>query len=171
MALIKKYGVATIPALVLLDGEGALICNCGQEHLRKDPAGKGFPWPAPISGPRPAQVGFALPPRAEVMPKKPTGKPPLFPRPRRSTAGLPVGRPVGCRLGAQWDSRIRLRRMQRSIRGLSNSPPPPLPQDHPLGNGSTQRPYDGQSRHRNQTLVSATPTSHSSRRPGSPGSA
>jgi thiol-disulfide isomerase/thioredoxin len=85
LALIKKYGVATIPALVLLDGEGALICNCGQEHLRKDPTGKGFPWPAPISRPRPAQVGFVLPPRAEVVPKKPTGKPPPFPQPRRST--------------------------------------------------------------------------------------
>ena len=95
LALMEKYGVSTIPALVLLDGEGALICNCGQEHLRKDPTGKGFPWPAPISGPRLAQVGFAIPPLAEVVPKKPTRKPPPFPQPCRSTAGLPVGRPVG----------------------------------------------------------------------------
>ena len=99
LALMKKYGVSTIPALVLLDGAGALICNCGQEHLRKDPTGNGFPWPAPISGPRPAQVSFALPPRAEAVPKKPTGKPPPFPQPRRSTAGLPVGRPVGLPVG------------------------------------------------------------------------
>ena len=99
LALMEKYGVSTIPALVLLDGEGALICNCGQEHLQKDPTGKGFPWPAAISGPRPAQVGFLIPPLAEVLPKKPTGKPPPFPQPRRSTAGLPVGRPVGLPVG------------------------------------------------------------------------
>ena len=99
LALMEKYGVSTIPALVLLDGEGALICNCGQEHLRKVPTGKGFPWPAPFSGPRPAQVGFAIPPLAEVLPKKPTGKPPPFPQPRRSTAGFPDGRPVGFPVG------------------------------------------------------------------------
>ncbi len=92
LALMEKYGVSTIPALVLLDGEGALICKCGQDHLRKDPTRKGFPWPAPIAGLRPAQVGFAIPPLAEVLPKKPTGKP-------RPTAGLPVGRPVGLPVG------------------------------------------------------------------------
>ena len=59
-ALMKKYGVSTIPALVLLDGEGALICNCGQEHLRKDPTGKSFPWPAPISGPRAGARSFHI---------------------------------------------------------------------------------------------------------------
>jgi hypothetical protein len=101
LALMEKYGVSTIPALVLLDGEGALICNCGQEHLRADPTGKGFPWPAPTSGPRPAQVGFAIPPPAEVLPKKPTGKPPPFPHNCRSAAGLPVGRPVGLRIGSK----------------------------------------------------------------------
>ena len=95
LALMNKYGVSTIPALVLLDGAGALICNCGQEHLRKDPTGNGFPWPAPISGPRLAQVGFAIPPLAGVRPKKPPGKPPPFPQHRRSTAGLSAGRPVG----------------------------------------------------------------------------
>ena len=64
------------------------------------------------------------------------------------------------RLGAQWDIWIRLQSMQgrrRGIWGQSNSPPPLLPQHHPLGNGSTRRPYDGQSRHRNRTSVSATP--------------
>ena len=101
LALMEKYGVSTIPTLVLLDGEGGLICNCGQEHLRADPTGKGFPWPAPTSGPRPAQVGFAIPPPAEVLPKKPTGKPPPFPQPRRSAAGFPVGLPVGFPVGRQ----------------------------------------------------------------------
>ena len=99
LALMEKYGVSTIPALVLLDGEGALICKCGQDHLRKDPTGKGFPWPAPIAGLRPAQVGFAIPPLAGVRPKKPPGKPPPFPQQRRSTVGLSVGRPVGLPVG------------------------------------------------------------------------
>jgi len=95
LALMEKYGVSTIPALVLLDGEGALICKCGQDHLRTDPTGKGFPWPALIAGPRPAQVGFAIPPLAGVRPKKPPGKPPPFSQQHRSTAGLSVGCPVG----------------------------------------------------------------------------
>jgi thiol-disulfide isomerase/thioredoxin len=93
-----KHDSAT---LVLLDGEGALICNCGQEHLRTDPTGKGFPWPAPTSGPRPAQVGFVITPLAEVLPKKPTGKPPPFPQTLRSAAGLPVGRPVRLQTGSK----------------------------------------------------------------------
>ncbi len=160
LALMEKYGVSTIPALVFLDGEGALICKCLQDRLRKDPTGKGFPWPAPIAGLRPAQVGFAIPPLAEVLPKKPTGKPPPFPQHRRLTAVLPLGAQWVCRLGAQWDIRIRLQSMQgrqRGTLGQSNSPPPLLPQDHPLGNGSTRRPYNGLSRHRNRTSVSATP--------------
>ena len=33
LALMDKFGVTTTPALVLLDGEGALILNIGQEHL------------------------------------------------------------------------------------------------------------------------------------------
>jgi len=99
LALMEKYGVSTIPALVLLDGEGALICKFGQDHLRTDFTGKGFPWPAPIAGPRPAQVGFAIPPLAGVRPKKPPGKPPPFPQQRWSTAGLSVGRPVGLPVG------------------------------------------------------------------------
>ena len=33
LALMDKFGVTTIPALVLLDGDGALICKGGQEHL------------------------------------------------------------------------------------------------------------------------------------------
>jgi hypothetical protein len=101
LALMEKNGVTTIAALVLLDGEGGLTCNCGQEHLRTDPTGKGFPWPAPTSGPRPAQVGFAIPPLAEVLSKKPTGKPPPFPQTLRSAAGLPVGHPVGLRTGSK----------------------------------------------------------------------
>ena len=108
-ALMEKYGVSIIPALVLLDGEGALICKCGQDHLRTDPTGKGFPWLAPIAGPRPAQVGFAL---------QGFGPRNLPENPHHSRNS--VGRQRVCRLGAQWvcqlvsqwDIRIRLRSMQ-----------------------------------------------------------
>ncbi len=42
LALMEEFGVTSIPTLILLDGEGVVICREGQEHLRADPTGKTF---------------------------------------------------------------------------------------------------------------------------------
>lgn len=47
LALMAQFGVTTIPALILLDGEGTLLCRDGHERLRADPAGTDFPWSSP----------------------------------------------------------------------------------------------------------------------------
>jgi hypothetical protein len=41
--LMAIFGLLTIPALVLLDGNGAVMCLDGQCKITKDPAGLGFP--------------------------------------------------------------------------------------------------------------------------------
>jgi hypothetical protein len=43
-ALVEDFGVTSILALILLDGEGAVVCRDGQEQLRADPTGHDFPW-------------------------------------------------------------------------------------------------------------------------------
>jgi thiol-disulfide isomerase/thioredoxin len=58
--LLHKFGITTIPALVLLDGEGAVVCRNAQEKLQEDPAGLHFPWQYPPAVPRIKQVGFNL---------------------------------------------------------------------------------------------------------------
>ena len=55
LALRDKFAITTIPALVLLDGEGAVLCWNAHERLRDDPLGKHIPWestPAAPSSPR-----------------------------------------------------------------------------------------------------------------------
>jgi hypothetical protein len=37
LALRDRFAITTIPALVLLDGEGALLCCNAHEWLRDDP--------------------------------------------------------------------------------------------------------------------------------------
>jgi hypothetical protein len=43
-ALLAKFGMTTISALVLLDGNGWFICTNARVHLAADPTGLGFPW-------------------------------------------------------------------------------------------------------------------------------
>ncbi len=43
LALRIKFVITTIPALVLLDGEGAVLCQNAHEWLRDNPLGKYFP--------------------------------------------------------------------------------------------------------------------------------
>ncbi len=57
-ALMEEFGVTLIPALILLDGEGAVVCRNGQEQLRADPTGCDFPWTTTTS--RTPRVGFDL---------------------------------------------------------------------------------------------------------------
>jgi nucleoredoxin len=52
LALQDKCAITTIPALVLLDGKGAVIYRNGQNHLLVDPTGKYFPWQEPPATPR-----------------------------------------------------------------------------------------------------------------------
>jgi hypothetical protein len=40
LALMEEFGVTSIPALILLNGEGVVICRDGQEHLWANPTGK-----------------------------------------------------------------------------------------------------------------------------------
>ena len=85
LALREKFSITTIPALVLLDGEGAVLCQNAHERLRDDPLGKHFPWKCPPAAPRVPRVDFdiaarALPDRAsmEFPLRRPPGKPPTF---------------------------------------------------------------------------------------------
>jgi hypothetical protein len=67
MALIAQFGISTIPALVLLDKRGHVICPEARSWVNADPKGKAFPWretaEAPMSGPAArAVLNFDLPP-------------------------------------------------------------------------------------------------------------
>jgi hypothetical protein len=42
--LIKKYGIDSIPNLVLLDFDGNMITRKGLDRVCTDPLGKSFPW-------------------------------------------------------------------------------------------------------------------------------
>jgi hypothetical protein len=46
-ALLAKFSVTTIPALVLLDGDGHVICTNTRVRLAAEPTSLGFPWRAP----------------------------------------------------------------------------------------------------------------------------
>ncbi len=63
-SLFQRFGLTTIPALVLLDGNGALICTDAWLRLASNPGSSSFPWQAPAHrriGDR-AVVNFDLPP-------------------------------------------------------------------------------------------------------------
>jgi hypothetical protein len=66
-ALMAKFGISTIPALILMDKQGCLICPEARGWVNADPKGKAFPWretaEAPMPGPvARAVVNFDLPP-------------------------------------------------------------------------------------------------------------
>ncbi len=70
MALMAKFGISTIPALVLLDERGRVICLEACGWVNADPKGKAFPWRetagAPMTGPAArAVVNYDLPPAAQ----------------------------------------------------------------------------------------------------------
>jgi hypothetical protein len=63
-ALLARFGVTTIPALVLLDGDGWVICTDQCLCLAANLTGLGFPWQQPAvawGGPIP-HVEFTLVP-------------------------------------------------------------------------------------------------------------
>ncbi len=61
--LMVKFGITTIPALVLLDKRGRVICADGRGMCGADPEGLSFPWrKQPNSGPGTrAVLNFDLP--------------------------------------------------------------------------------------------------------------
>ena len=77
--LMTKFGVATIPALVLLDGLGTVVCGDGRRRLVNDPTGVHFPWTDSLS----------LPPDPRLGPHRapPTGHPPCFTAPPQDQLG------------------------------------------------------------------------------------
>jgi hypothetical protein len=80
--LRNRFGIRTTPALVLLDGEGAVLCRNVQQRLREDPRGTNFPWQDPSVAPHLPQVRFdlGLPEGARLTTplKRPPGRPPSF---------------------------------------------------------------------------------------------
>ena len=83
LALRDKFAITTIPALVLLDGEGAVLCRNAHERLRDDPLGKHIPWQSTPATPRIPRVDFdsvahSRPDVASlgVPLRRPPGKPP-----------------------------------------------------------------------------------------------
>ena len=85
LALRDKFAITTIPALVLLDGEGAVLCWNAHERLRDDPQGTYFPWQSTPAALRIPQVDFDI--VAHSQPDgaskgtplwRPPGKPPPF---------------------------------------------------------------------------------------------
>ena len=88
-ALVTRFGVSTIPALVLLDCNGQVICTDARIRLAADPSGLGFPWPAPAGSRRThPTVKFAMDPSigpSAAGDRAPS--PPATPRHRKAGAG------------------------------------------------------------------------------------
>jgi len=80
LALRDKFATTTIPALVLLDGEGAVLCRNAHERLREDPLGKHFPWESTPTAPRTPRVDFDIVAHS---------------RPDAASLGTPLRRPPG----------------------------------------------------------------------------
>ncbi len=67
MTLMGKFGISTIPALILLIEWGHVICLEARGWVNADPKGKAFPWRETAEAPMPglaerAVVNFDLPP-------------------------------------------------------------------------------------------------------------
>jgi hypothetical protein len=87
--LMTTFSVTTIPALVLIDGKGAIVCLDGQRKITEDPAGLGFP-----SG---TVVASRLPPYPQRQPRqerKPSGTPPTFGGAPQVAAAVYMGPPT-----------------------------------------------------------------------------
>jgi hypothetical protein len=74
-ALMAKFGIITIPALVLLEERGKVICKDGRGWCAADPMGLAFPWRGKAKGGPVARavVHFDLPPaKQDQRPASPT---------------------------------------------------------------------------------------------------
>ena len=86
-ALLARFGVTTLPTLVLLDSNGQVICTDAHIRLAADPAGLGFPWPVPADiRHRNPTVNFAMGP--SIGPSSVGDRAPSQPAtPRHKSAG------------------------------------------------------------------------------------
>ncbi len=119
--LMAKYNITSIPALVLLDKRGGLICADARDKCVADPEGRAFPWrhqsrsaqaaetgsgagtargvearvqtPTAWAARRGPVVNFDLPPRARLQPEPTCARPQVF------AGGAGVGPPVGTQVG------------------------------------------------------------------------
>ena len=113
--LFKNFDLTTIPALVLFDGEGNLICQDACTRLKADPTGINFPWATTAEPPaRSPKVKFAWEssraPRVALVPP-----PSLPPAPLKQSGailslqppdhGLPP-RFTGNGLASTWRNRV-----------------------------------------------------------------
>jgi len=116
-SLMAKFGITSIPALVLLDKRGGLICANAREKCVADPEGRAFPWRKQSQSPATARtagqgpvVNFDLPPRARLRPEPTCARPQAFTgvsagdrsgvtTTRGTALGLPLGVHVGKRGG------------------------------------------------------------------------
>ncbi len=57
LALMAKYGITTIPALVLLDEQGRVLCADAWEKCVVNPEGTSFPWQQQPRFPQAAETG------------------------------------------------------------------------------------------------------------------
>jgi hypothetical protein len=56
-SLMTKFGIMSIPALVLMDKQGGLICADARDKCVADPDGWAFPWPQQTRFPQAAEMG------------------------------------------------------------------------------------------------------------------
>ena len=72
-SLMAKFGITAIPALVLLNKQGGLICVDARDKCVADPEGRAFPWPQPSQSPRAAVMSV----RANTAPSTKRATPPV----------------------------------------------------------------------------------------------
>ncbi len=56
LLLMAKFGITSMPELVLLDKHGGLICVDARDKYVADPKGRAFPWPQQSQFPRAADM-------------------------------------------------------------------------------------------------------------------
>jgi hypothetical protein len=118
LALRDRFAITTIPALVLLDGEGAVLCRNVHERLRDDPLGQHFPWEGTPAAARTPRVDFNL--VAHSRPDAAHAWEPPFRDRRASPPPFGTVRPdPGPGPGDQGSSR---QRRQSHRRGRGNTP-------------------------------------------------
>jgi nucleoredoxin len=120
LALMAKYGITSVPALVLLDKRGGVICADARDKCVADPEGRAFPWQQQSRFPQAIEmevaqamsraakqgpaVQFDLPPRARPWQESLCAKPQGFAQ--GGTVGVPVRSQVGTP-GGQATTNIR----------------------------------------------------------------
>ena len=89
-SLVDRFRITTVPAIVLLDASGRVICEDGRDRIRTDRLGHDFPWRRRLPTPRPS-VNFDLPQDSRrgalPPPPSPAMPPPSTPPPQQFVRG------------------------------------------------------------------------------------